>query len=197
MINKAYKDKLNLQRIKEILRKEHSILLFDFFSQETFRRIKQEIKKMTFKEEKKATKYSYKKAASKVMRSNNFLKIILKNKELQNTLSQLLKKQINVYFTAYKFTWKDYVILHDQTQEKPGVDIIFDLGSLEGEWSPSWGGAIRYVQGNKDLLSLPVQQNTLAIIKRKNINEQRFVQYVNHYAKGKDRVFFLMTLRKK
>ena len=84
---------------------------------------------------------------------------------------------------ALCFSWKDYIILHDENKEKLGIDIIVDCTE---DWNEKAGGNVVYVDGKGNYSKIPVKENTLTIVKRHH-HEQKFVQYVNHYAGPKKR----------
>ena len=203
-INKAYLDGESLLKIQNTFRTEGSALLFNFFDDETLLEIKKAINHLSFKEEKEILKQSYAQAQMDSAKKSpeNYLKenVLKKNfqgKEFLGFLSFILnRKLLAPLFSVYNFTWKNYTLLHDDAQEKPGVDIIFDLASLHHEqWNESWGGVITYVDGSGEFRRLPVQQNVLALVQRRTAEEQRFVQYVNHHAEGKKRFFVMGQLK--
>ncbi|MBI2666378.1 hypothetical protein HYX13_02085 [Candidatus Woesearchaeota archaeon] len=193
MINKAYLDGESLLKIQNTFKTEGSALLFNFFDEETLLEIKKTLSSLPFKEEKEVLKHNYAKCSPKLILKNIPLKNIFQSKEFLGFLSFVLNKKISsLSFSAYSFTWKDYTLLHDEVQEKPGVDIILDLAAVHHEnWNEAWGGVITYLDGSGEFRKLPVRKNVLALVERKTPEEQRFVQYVNHYAEGKKRYFLL------
>ena len=191
-INKAYVDGESLLKIQNTFRTEGTALLFNFFDDETLLEIKKAINHLSFKEEKEILKQSYAQAQMDSVLKKNF-----QGKEFLGFLSFILnRKLLAPLFSVYSFTWKNYTLLHDAAQEKPGIDIIFDFAALHHEqWNESWGGVITYVDGSGEFRRLPVQQNVLALVQRKTTEEQRFVQYVNHHAEGKKRFFVMGQLK--
>ena len=196
-LNKAYLDGESLLKIQNTFRTEGSALLFNFFEDETLLEIKKAINHLSFTEEKELLKHRYKKVSPEALLKNPLFKNIFQGKEFLGFLSFIINKKILApSFSVYNFTWKNYTLLHDEVQEKPGIDIIFDLAALHHEqWNEGWGGVVTYVDGSGEFRRLPVQQNVLALVQRKTTEEQRFVQYVNHHAEGKKRFFVMGQLK--
>src|SRR3989338_161702 len=192
-INKAYLDGESLLKIQNTFKTEGSALLFNFFDEETLTAMKKTLHALSFKEEKEILKHRYSMVFPEILQKNPIFKNIFYGEEFLGFLSFILNKKIvTPSFSAYSFTWKNYALLHDEAQEKPGIDIIFDFAALHHElWNESWGGVITYVDGSGEFRRLPVQQNVLALVERKTLEEQRFVQYVNHPAEGKKRYFMM------
>lgn len=169
-------------QIKKELRKKSSvpsIQLFDLLEEKEYRRFQQAVHHLPFRSEKKLLQYSYRTAAVPPR---------LFPPEFLAFLQQVLGKKPRQW-TAYKLSWKEYRLLHDKSVEKPGTDVLLDLTE---HWPEKAGGAVIYSDTQGDAYPLAVQKNVLSIVVRKK-GVQKFFQYVNHYGKGKERLFVVGT----
>ncbi len=192
-INPVYLEKEMQEQIRKVLEKEKVALLFDFLEEGTYLEIVQMLHTLPFTHEKEPLTHSFSRAVLPPTSQNKtiFSPLHPSWNELLAFLSGVLNKKIKtISFIPYSFTWKDYALLHDEILEKPGIDIIFDATP---HWDTAWGGAITY--SNADVPGtvhrLPTGKNQLAIVIRATSAEQRFVQYLNHYAEGKKKIFLL------
>ncbi|MBI5391327.1 hypothetical protein HZB02_07620 [Candidatus Woesearchaeota archaeon] len=87
------------------------------------------------------------------------------------------------------FSWKDYTLLHDEHIPKPGIDVILDFTI---DLPQHAGGSLVYVDGTGEYTKLSPSFNTLIVVQRKK-GVQSFLQYLNHYSKGKKRLFGICT----
>ena len=177
MVNPIYLTKENLQKIKEsFLNSEFpAVILKDFFNTKSFEELNKKVNSLNFKKEVNLLSHSYSSSD-----------ITLDSKEFLNFLSNVLSDKNKFTFKAYIFTWKDYLILNDEFVEKPGLDIIINIS----DWNPGWGGVINYTGGKGDAYPIPVEKNSLAIVNRRK-GIQKFVQYVNHYGKNRERIVII------
>ncbi len=168
-INKAYLN--NTNQIKRALHENKafpSVILQEFFKEESFQKLKKKVDKIPFKKSVKLTSHSLSKANLKIS-LNDFMETVLNQK---------------VEFTAYLLEWKDYLLINDNFKEKPGYEVIIEIDN----WNTKYGGNVHYVNGKGDYLQIPARKNSLIIVKREH---QKFIKYVNHLAKGKKRFFLL------
>ena len=182
-INKAYLEQETMDKIRQKLQRGEfpSVSLTDFFT--GYGRIKQDLPRLYFVEERKLTSHSYGYAVVPPS-----LQKLFRSQEFKHFLAQVLEKEvINTTALAYRFGWKDYTILHDEQQEEPGIDLIIDFTD---EWDERAGGKIRYKDQEGNFISLPVGGNILMIVRREK-GVQRFVQYVNHYAEKRKRLLVM------
>ncbi len=197
-INPAYLGGEILLKIQQTLENEGSVLLFHFLQKESFTKLKNSLQNVKFIQEKELLSHSYSKAILPKEGATFF-----QGQEFRAFLSFILNKRVNNFKPAiFALAWKDYLLLHDQHQEKPGVDIIFDFTAT---WNTEWGGIITYKEG-EDYQKIPVEQNLLTLVdnRQKNHNKdkssklgkkQLFFQYVNHEATEQKRIFLMGKVR--
>ena len=102
-------------------------------------------------------------------------------------LSFVIKKPVRqIHSETFRFSWKDYTILHDEHLEQPGVDVVIDFTPT---WDTAMGGSLIYSTPTHPLI-LPPSANVVSIVERTN-DVHRFVQYLNHYCEKKKRYFVL------
>ncbi|MBI4919562.1 hypothetical protein HY837_06530 [archaeon] len=111
--------------------------------------------------------------------------------ELKEWLSKILGKKItHTNFTAHLLEWRDYLIMNDDYEEKPGIDVIFDLTK---DWNSKGGGQIIYVDGTGEYYAIPISENSLTIVERKK-GVQKFFKYLNNLAKNNKRFFLVLNI---
>src|SRR3989344_2300645 len=157
-----------------------AVSLNDFFSKEFYAELKKKVSSLDFKKENVVVHHSYAVSSFRLV-----------SKELSGFLSFVTKKKVDeLNFTAYLLTWRDYMILNDKYLEKPGIDVVIDL---TGEWNVERGGVVTFTDGRGTVYPLTPAANSLAIMERKK-QLQKYIQYVNHYAKDKKRVFLIASI---
>lgn len=157
-----------------------AVILKDFLSKKFYAQLQKKVFALDFKKEHVVVHHSY--AVSKFP---------IFSKELSEFLSFITKKKIDqINFTTYLLTWKDYLILNDKYLEKPGTDVIVDLTD---DWDSGWGGVVTYTNGRGTVYPIPSAANSLAIVERKK-DLQKFMQYLNHYAKDKKRLLLIANI---
>lgn len=92
---------------------------------------------------------------------------------------------VDIKFEVIRMGWKDYEILTDDSNYK-GVEIVIDLTDT---WEESWGGEIRYTDGNEKLLMIPIQKNMMSVTKMGDM--YRYITYCNHHCNGHKRVLLV------
>lgn len=163
--------------------REGVVILNDLFTEKSLLKLKSEVNKLKFKRDFELPHHSYNSAELNI---NS--KKLSNSKELLKFLSKVANKKIkNLKFKALKLTWKDYQILNDKYLEKLGIDMIIDLTE---KWDAKWGGLVTYTDGWGNYMQVPNFYNSLAIIRRKK-GTNRFIQYINHYARNKERIFLI------
>ena len=166
MINKFYLNEI--KKIKITLDRDGYICLSDFLEDKHFDEIKNKLKSLKFQQAKNPTTHSYRFALFKFENKafNNLIKIITKMKVVKSI--------------AYKFTWKDYVIINDEILSAEPYDIFLDFS----DWKSERGGFTYYIDSKGNYFEIPSKKNTLTIIKR-NKKMNRFVKYFNNKSKNK------------
>lgn len=181
-LNPAYLKEETKQKVrKSFLHSEFpAVLLNDFFSKEFYAELKKKASSLDFKREQVVVHHSYAVSTFKIT-----------SKELSEFLSFVIKKKVTeLNITAFNLTWKDYQILNDKYLKKPGIDIIIDLTDA---WNADLGGVVTYTDGRGTVYPITPAGNSLAMVERKK-NLQKYIQYVNHYAKDKKRLFLIGTI---
>lgn len=85
------------------------------------------------------------------------------------------------------FSWKDYIVLSDETVEPASIDLIIDLTD---DWPEGAGGEVIYRDRDGNYFPLQIASNMLVLVERKRAI-QKFVKYVNHYAGNKRRILLM------
>ncbi len=157
-----------------------AITLTDFLEKESYRVLREELMKLPFQREEIPLSHSLSHAPVNTVLSQRF-----HQSALSLFLSSVTGKKISrLHLEALHLTWKDYTIISDKEREAAGVDIFLDFTE---NWSENAGGNIVYKLPNGDFFLIPPKGNTISIVLRKG-SVQRFLQYVNHYGKGKERL---------
>ncbi len=184
MRNPIYSDPAAIRKIRAMFyqRKDFpSIQLGKFFEEGLYRRIISEIKKSIFSEKKHVIEYRYHEAPLSPLAKKAA-------REISEFLSSFLNKKVKLSLRLYSFTWKEYTLLNDGGKERGKYDIIFDCTE---SWDEKAGGSIIYVDGTGDFSRIPPQKSALFIAERKK--SRKFMQYINHYGKGKKRFLLIGT----
>ncbi|HME86790.1 MAG TPA: hypothetical protein VKE88_00045 [Candidatus Nanoarchaeia archaeon] len=185
--NQGYFTKTMLATIKTSFKANKelpSVQLQSFISKNAYNSLQKEISKLKFKNEYVVLHHRYARAELPVKLQKEFV-----SKELVSFISSITGKKIKK-LSAIQLQSTSYQIIDDRNLEKPGFDIIFDLSS---DWDDSFGGSIVYVDGSGEYTKIPSQANSLLIVERKK-GVQKFIQYVNHHAQKKKRVFLIATI---
>ena len=181
-INPHYLEPEHKQKIrKSFLHSDFpAVLLNDFFSKELYLELQKKVLSLNFKKDAVILHHSYAVSSIKVT-----------SREFCDFISFVTKKKVDeITFTAYLLTWKDYMILNDQYLEKPGIDLVIDLTD---NWNAEWGGVVTFTNGKGTVYPITPTENSLAIVERKK-NLQKYIQYLNHYAKDQKRLLLIATL---
>ena len=169
MINKSYL--IGKDQIKTALGRDEIVILKDFFIVEFYDKLKLEIKNTKMNFERKPLSFSY---------CNGKYTL---PKEVVDFFEKLIGDKIKKT-EAYNFKWKDYTLLNDAIKQNSGFEVVIDLTD---NWNPGAGGQICY--GGKSAV-IPVQGNSITIVKGDVL---RYVKYVNHLAKDKERVLIICS----
>ena len=184
MINPFYTQYQEL--ILKQFKKEGTAVLFDIVTPEILTKIKTELQKVKWIKDQNLLTHSY-----SIAPLTPVLKHITTSIEFQNLISKMCQTKANSFqFQLISCTWKDYTLLHDSQTESQKYDFILDFTP---DWDAKAGGFLTYANGTGEYTRLPIHHNMLAIISRKH-QPNRFIQYCNHYANGKERIILLGTL---
>jgi hypothetical protein len=182
MLNEEYLKNDNIEAIKKLYnsnKKVKQILLQSIFSKDTIKYLQKKIKRIKYKNDTQIMSHSY-----SISDPPEELMQLLNSKEMIKLLTTITGKNIKlIHIKNYLFEWKNYILLHDKKQEKPGIDIIIDFTE---SWNKEYGGSIVYKDATGTAYTIPHSPNTMIIIERKE-NVQKFIQYINNKAKKKKR----------
>lgn len=189
MIHDNYKKASNKKRVKQLFFSNQdfpSITLYDFFDWKYYEDVEERMSKMTFSHSKNTLHHSYSSANTIPL-----LKKFLNSDEFIAYLSGILNKDFAlVEGKLYRFSWKDYTLLHDDSLEEEGYDLIIDFTE---NWNQQAGGQIVYVDGEGSYRSVPVAPNAITITLRKP-GIHKFVKYVNNKSKKDQRICFIGSI---
>lgn len=172
MINKHYLTLI--EQVAQAMEQEFpSVSLQQFLEEDVYEALVRSYEGVAF------TQYTFKlKHSFKLAEINDSAREILNSDEVIHFLSAVLGKPVlRIEADAYKFTHRDYTILHDDDVNE-GVDFVLDLTQ---EWDPNWGGSVIYVDKEGEYRAISPAPNTLTLTRRDGV--RRFVHYLNHYAK--------------
>lgn len=187
MVNPIYYKSETVHQLQSLFKQNKilpSIQLHHFFTEQEYTKIKSIINSSKFTHEKKPLLYSYSQA-SITKELSPFLS------EINTIISSITNKKISLKNPQLlQFQHKDYTLLNDQSIEPQSYDIILDLTET---WNSSYGGNLIYINGQLTSFTIPSKPNTLTLIKRTN-HFQKYVEYINHYAKKKKRYLLIITI---
>ena len=189
MINDLYLSDTLKEKIKiELQKKEFpSATLFHFLDEETYKKIPAELLRTYFRPEQLLTSHSY--ATAEIPPT---LKRLFSSSEWLNFLSSVTGTEIRALdLKLYRFGWKDYTLVSNDSLPKLGVDIILNLTEA---WNEVFGGVVRYKDAEGNFISLPAPGNVFTIVRASN-RIQQFVQYINHHAEKRKRLMVMGKIR--
>ena len=189
MINDIYLSATLNEKIKKELQKKEfpSATLFHFLDEETYTKIQAELLRTYFRPEQLLTSHSY--ATAELSPTLNKLFLSPECKEFISSLLDTAAFKINA--RLYRFGWKDYTLVSNDSLPKLGVDIILNLTEA---WNEDFGGVVRYKDTEGNFISLPAQGNVFTIV-RTSDEIQQFVQYINHHAEKRKRLMVMGKIR--
>lgn len=164
-----------MAQVKKHFMKEGSVVLEAFLDLDVFEKVKGEFLNGEFVDEVHPILHAFK--MTKVSGDGALF------------VKEFLKKvlgDVNFSWDVRSFGWKDYTIINDDVTLDDGYDVYFCLE----DWEYSNGARIVYVDGNGGYVYFTPKANTLVLVKRSK-NMQKFIEYVNHYAKEK-RQYYLV-----
>ena len=185
-INPVYLQQETIEKIKELYKSDSrfpSVKLEKFLPKEAHGQLFRQATKAKFKRECRPDRESFSKAGTPKP-----IKRFLDSAEFSGFLSRVLGKKAAIGDSSlFRLEWKSYVLLHDEEDEKPGIDIVLEFTPA---WDEMWGGAITYRDAEGEFRTISDAENTLFIIERKK-GIRQYVKYVNHRA-GKSKRIFLV-----
>lgn len=198
--------------IQQVLITEGKVILGTFLLPKEYRNLRTSIIALPFIKTSNPSTHSYQSAAVPEWLV----------KKMSRTISSLLFSKKSSFFIsegmAYRFTWRDYQILHDSASPhdspspreqkrmfKEGtLEVIFDFSD---DWNPAGGGAIVYTNLAGTVQKIPPRGNTLLLVcsnglksqgkqqpKQQPKQQQSYIQYCNHHSQGKQRYFLRFFL---
>jgi|GEM_PF-2223636 len=174
MVNEHYASDEVIGQIKQTLDTQGTVQLQQFLEVDIYNQLLQTIKETTLTQSINLLSYKYKTGPAPYL------------PEVEQFLQYLgLKVESS---TLKVFTWKDYMLLHDNNEQLGEWEIMLDC---TGEWLEMAGGEVTYTDGKGQTGTLPALKNSLTITKTDSL--QRFVHYCNHHAKEKQRILLFIT----
>jgi len=114
---------------------------------------------------------------------------ITNSEEIQSFVESITKKNLKcITKKSIAMTWKEYQIIDDHHDNASKIDVILDITD---NWPENAGGTVAYVDGDGNYHTVPTTYNALTVIIRESTTK-RFLQYVNHYGKDKEKIFHLL-----
>lgn len=164
------------EKISEIITSTGYILLSNILTQESYKKLIANVKKLTFKDNTILDIHRFKEGKQ--------------NKEISQLMAELvtyvkdtLKEQLTpVSIRIRKYSKGSFTMQHDQ-QPQQGIDLVLFI--TEGEWHNDYRGEVTYVS-EQPIYFYP-QSNTLAIVIRTE-QMHSFIKRVSHFA---DKVSFI------
>lgn len=188
IINPYYAKKETISQLKKAFQQHKNIpeiQLQQFFTDIVYAQLQHEIHLLLWQSLEKPLYSHY--ASAEV---SQVIKTIISNQNLLNLLIKIIDKKISIQdIKAYQLSWKNYSLLHDKLQENTGFDLIIDFTEA---WSEQAGGNIIYTNGINQSVTITPAKNAITLIERKK-SVQKFFQYCNHYSKGRERKFIVIT----
>ena len=185
MIKKNYFQ--DIEKLKKSFEKDKEfpcLILFEFLDEIFYGKLKEEVKNLDFKKDKKQFTYSYGKA-----NPGELLKEFIDSNEFKTFVKKITSRDKVKDISIYKLSWQDYMILNDQNKEESEFDLFIDFTE---EWNEFFGGSLIYVDGTGDYLKIPIRENMAGIIK-KNDGVNKFIKYVNNHSGNQTRLIGLIT----
>lgn len=186
VINTIYLQEKSIEELQKSFQENEdfpAVILFSFLDNNYWNKIQKEIINLPFNQEKEPLTNSYATAPLPIS-----LQKFLQSEELLQFLSLLFKKEVKeVPAKIYRFSWKDYIILHDEKKEETGLDLFIDFTE---EWNEEAGGNIFYNDGTGEYLQISIMKNACVIAERKE-GISKFIKYVNVLAREQKRYFLL------
>ena len=190
MVNPIYQKSETVQQLQSLFKQNNllpSIQLHTFFTEQEYKKIKSIITVSHFIHTKKPLLYSYSQASIKKELTPYLVQI-------ESITSAILNQKINhLTPSLLQFQHKDYTLLNYRSIEPQSYDIILDLTE---HWQPEFGGNLIYTNGQGTSFTIPAKLNTLTLIKRTK-QFQKYVEYINHYAKKQQRYILIANLSNK
>ncbi len=182
-INPIYVKEETITKLKQLFQTDKDIphlQLHQFFTPNSFQLLQKQFLNQKYSSHKKPLLFSY-----SIGKSPHLIDL--------SVLSSIIKQKISqIPFKSYQFQHKEYILRNDKTKKSVGIDLIIDLTP---HWSDSYGGVLSYTQG-KHTIILPSHPNSLTLIK-KNQHTQKYLTYINHYAKKHKRTLLVASIHRK
>ncbi|CAG8516053.1 1314_t:CDS:2 [Funneliformis mosseae] len=183
IISPVYLNESNKQRILDSLHKSSYVLLPDFLRDDVFEKLMKSIKETGWEEKPTGPAFirryhllkdseivdfkDFENIEIKDYRKSliDFCKYVyefFRSKPFAVYLNEISNWQVAGIASEFRqFQPGDYTLIHDQAQDRAGVDVT--LFCIEGEWDKNWEGGTHYVAEEQELLAIHPQRNTLSI----------------------------------
>ncbi len=132
----------------------------------------EEVTQANFVRERNPIKYNLLKA-----RMTTSLRTFFKSLEFKDLIGEITKEHItDVKGQILKLGWKDYTIMHEETQRGDYLEFCLDLTP---NWKEECGGMVAYYKPPDNYIFLPIGFGTLSIVHRP-YGCNKFIKYVNN-----------------
>lgn len=174
-INPAYLDVGAIETLKSHF---HGSEILPTFSMSSFlqgnfaKKLFEEIQDANFVRERNPIKYNVLKA-----KMTPTLRSFLNSLELRDFIGEITHEHIvDVKGQILKLGWKDYTLMHEETQRGDYLEFCLDLTP---NWDEQCGGTVVYYKPPEDYLFLPFGFGTFSVIQRP-YGCNKFIKYVNN-----------------
>ncbi|RMG42232.1 MAG: hypothetical protein D6732_01475 [Methanobacteriota archaeon] len=149
-----------------------SFSMVNFLKGEFAKKLFEEVAEANYVRERNPIKYNLLKA-----RMTPRLRGFLKSIEFKDLIGEITKEHIiDVKGQILKLGWKDYTIMHEETQRGDYLEFCLDLTP---NWKQECGGIVTYYKPPDSYIFLPFGFGTLSIIHRP-YKCNKFIKYVNN-----------------
>ena len=194
IINRNYLPEQTIKKIRYSFRYNKdfpSISLINFLDKNSYFFLRKELSCLNLIKQKNPLLHSYSKSLLPKHVTSFF-----NRKDLHDFITKIIGIDVDkIDLSYYRFSRKDYMMLHDPTSNRKknqrGYDLLFDLTL---NWNEEWGGTIFCIDCFGNHHKILQHQNTLTIIERKRENNSYpkcYLKYINNYAKNNKRLLIM------
>jgi hypothetical protein len=182
MVNEYYLNDIN--RVRAVFLEEGVVELKQFLEDDEISDLKKQVLNLKLMRDVVITSHAYSKTDIVLRGSTN------KMMSAMNSYVHKIAGATPKSWEVWSFGSKDYTVINDEKLEKPGIDLILDITP---DWKAEWGGSAFYVDGSGEFTMIKPEENKLLIFRR-SAGTHRFIQYVNHLAQKKRKVFLIARI---
>eukprot|EP01135_Chromosphaera_perkinsii_P005502 Nk52_evm51s352 gene=Nk52_evmTU51s352 len=185
LVNGCYSRDSVMKNIQDKFLEDSSIELKSFFDKEFIANITSELKhrSLVWEREGPANKKWFSKLNVSSLQKDSYLKTLLEfscSEDFQNILNSMTGLSLSqLSVEIQKFDHGDYTLLYDGQHAGEGADIFLYLDCEE--WGEAFGGTVRYVSDNEELMRICPDKNSLSIVFRDG-ETSFYTKYISHIA---------------